>query len=444
MANYYDEYRNDLYDPDDGHDSVTPGLNANWKAIQKGFKAVEDDIDELTTRVEKAESAFEDIDNRLTSVETDLNNLETTVTELSDRVTTNEDNIANHANRLSQIETTLPILISRVAATESRINSLTDLIESIQDELAGAFSRITTLESTTSSHDNRITTLENSLTSLATRVQTLVSDVAIIKTEQTQQNSRLTSLENNVTQILNAINTLNTRMTNVESDLRNKQDVGNYVRLYQYSDNVDGLAIDYDVDESTDGTETTDNVNLGFKPNTSQEYGDMQIEGSGFGFGVGVSTRNGYKYFNIGKNNNLNLNHYLELNVLGDNDNNPFILDLDAVKTQTEKTIKQGTYMFTQTDGVNANDHARFNINVNVSGLEIGRQYLFIARVLEPSVPVADSVNLVYTLLTPVNTFAPSSTTVALPVSIMFQNLGSNPISLYNPRYTVNVIAIPI
>lgn len=36
---YYDENRNGYYNPDDGQDSVLPGENANWKAIQAGFAA---------------------------------------------------------------------------------------------------------------------------------------------------------------------------------------------------------------------------------------------------------------------------------------------------------------------------------------------------------------------------------------------------------------------
>lgn len=39
MSTYYDEYRNDYYNPDDVEEQ--PGDNQNWKMIQKGFDSAE-------------------------------------------------------------------------------------------------------------------------------------------------------------------------------------------------------------------------------------------------------------------------------------------------------------------------------------------------------------------------------------------------------------------
>lgn len=42
MSNYYDEYRNSYYNPDDVEEQ--PGDNQNWKLIQKGFKNLQKEI----------------------------------------------------------------------------------------------------------------------------------------------------------------------------------------------------------------------------------------------------------------------------------------------------------------------------------------------------------------------------------------------------------------
>lgn len=62
VKNIYTDYKNNLYNPDDGHDSETPGDNLNWLAIQKAFKSVEGTVDELTT-------AISDLTDRVAALE---------------------------------------------------------------------------------------------------------------------------------------------------------------------------------------------------------------------------------------------------------------------------------------------------------------------------------------------------------------------------------------
>lgn len=56
---YYDENRNGYYNPDDGQDSLVPGENANWRAIQAGFAASAAKDSQQDTDVATAASAAE-------------------------------------------------------------------------------------------------------------------------------------------------------------------------------------------------------------------------------------------------------------------------------------------------------------------------------------------------------------------------------------------------
>lgn len=52
---YYDEYRNGYYNPDD--DNKEPGLNENWKAVQEGFSKVQGKDDEQDDRLDDLEES---------------------------------------------------------------------------------------------------------------------------------------------------------------------------------------------------------------------------------------------------------------------------------------------------------------------------------------------------------------------------------------------------
>lgn len=64
MSEYYKEYENDYYNP-----SEDEGENANWKAIQKGFKDSNDTDDEQ-------DSDITGLKSRMTTAENDINALE--------------------------------------------------------------------------------------------------------------------------------------------------------------------------------------------------------------------------------------------------------------------------------------------------------------------------------------------------------------------------------
>lgn len=67
MANYYNQYRNSLYNPDE--DDRKPGLNDNWKQIQKGFYQVEAQQEAQDSRMTEIENVNTTQDNRLSAVE---------------------------------------------------------------------------------------------------------------------------------------------------------------------------------------------------------------------------------------------------------------------------------------------------------------------------------------------------------------------------------------
>ena len=52
---YYDDYRNGYYNPDD--DDKEPGLNENWKAVQEGFYKVKQKDDAQDERLDDLEEA---------------------------------------------------------------------------------------------------------------------------------------------------------------------------------------------------------------------------------------------------------------------------------------------------------------------------------------------------------------------------------------------------
>lgn len=78
---YYDEYRNRYYNPDD--DDAEPGINLNWKRIQKGFHRVaagdqetaetlfgmQANLETLNTDVEEIKTAVDDLNNAVETAE---------------------------------------------------------------------------------------------------------------------------------------------------------------------------------------------------------------------------------------------------------------------------------------------------------------------------------------------------------------------------------------
>ena len=74
---YYDEYRNSYYNPDD--DDGEPGINLNWKRIQKGFKRVEGADTETTEQVSSALENIETLTDDVEQLKEDVIQLQTDV-----------------------------------------------------------------------------------------------------------------------------------------------------------------------------------------------------------------------------------------------------------------------------------------------------------------------------------------------------------------------------
>lgn len=67
MSGYYDEYKNDYYNPDDN--DKKPGENENWKMIQKGFHDVNDTNDDQDTDIGGLKTRMTAAENKITGLE---------------------------------------------------------------------------------------------------------------------------------------------------------------------------------------------------------------------------------------------------------------------------------------------------------------------------------------------------------------------------------------
>ena len=101
MSGYYDEYKNDYYNPDDN--DKKPGENENWKMIQKGFsESAEKDDDQ--------DSDISGLKSRMTAAEGDIDTLEGAVAEIEARQIIQDTYLFEITNTISEgwFKTTIP------------------------------------------------------------------------------------------------------------------------------------------------------------------------------------------------------------------------------------------------------------------------------------------------------------------------------------------------
>lgn len=216
---YYDEYDNDLYNPDDGHDSKLPGDNANWKAIQKGFKAVEDDITDLDDRLIVTESNVENLTERVEVLEGDVNDLTSTVSTLSSDVDTLKDDMINAQNDITQLRTDVDTNTEDISGLKTRMSSAESSISQLETDVHINRLDINVNADDISSLKTRMSTAEGNITTINTKNTQQDARLDAIEQVNTQQTQRLSSAEGNITANANAVNALGVRVTRAEDDI---------------------------------------------------------------------------------------------------------------------------------------------------------------------------------------------------------------------------------
>lgn len=99
---YYDEYRNNYYNPDD--DDGEPGINLNWKRIQKGFHDVAGKDQETTEALETLSTDLESLNRDVETLEVDVEKIGEYIGELDSAVETAEQAAAAAQAAQTEIE----------------------------------------------------------------------------------------------------------------------------------------------------------------------------------------------------------------------------------------------------------------------------------------------------------------------------------------------------
>ena len=85
---YYDEYRNNYYNPDD--DDGEPGINLNWKRIQKGFHDVAGNDQETAETLSGMQTNLETLNTDVETLKTDVDEIKESIKDLNAAVETAE------------------------------------------------------------------------------------------------------------------------------------------------------------------------------------------------------------------------------------------------------------------------------------------------------------------------------------------------------------------
>jgi len=180
MANYYDEYRNDLYNPDDGHDTKKPGRNANWKAIQKGFKNTQSEIDRLDDRVDELEERVETAEEHVANLEERVTAEEAINREQQVQIDANTAKNEEQDTRLDNIDNA----IERIDAKDAEQDGRLDTIEEEQDEQ----------DILIREHGNRLTAHDASIADINTRISQ-------INAKDNEQDDAIEDLQDRMTDV---------------------------------------------------------------------------------------------------------------------------------------------------------------------------------------------------------------------------------------------------
>lgn len=211
MANYYDEYRNDLYNPDDGHDTKKPGRNANWKAIQKGFKDTQSEIDRLDGRVDELEERVETAEEHVANLEERVTAEEAINREQQVQIDANTAKNAEQDTRLDGIDDA----IERIDAKDAEQDGRLDAIEEEQDEQ----------DILIREHGNRLTAHDASIADINTRISQ-------INAKDNEQDDAIEDLQDRMTAVEAEQEVERQEHAEIKLDIQQIQlDIGTHDRL---------------------------------------------------------------------------------------------------------------------------------------------------------------------------------------------------------------------
>lgn len=127
---YYDEYRNNYYNPDD--DNGEPGINLNWKRIQKGFHSVAAGDQETAETLSGMQANLETLNTDVETLKTDVDEIKESVDDLNTAVETAEQAAA--AASASE------------AAAEAAQAAIEEIKESIPEDYTALSDKVTALK----------------------------------------------------------------------------------------------------------------------------------------------------------------------------------------------------------------------------------------------------------------------------------------------------------
>lgn len=221
MANYYDEYRNDLYNPDDGHDTKKPGRNANWKAIQKGFKDTQSEIDRLDGRVDELEERVETAEEHVANLEERVTAEEAINREQQIQIDANTAKNKEQDTRLDGIDTEITAINNKDAEQDARLDDI-EAEQLVQNNLINE-------------HGNRLTAHDASIADINTRISHLHE-------HELEQDADIEDLQNRMTAVEAEQEVERQEHAEIKQDIEQIQrDIGTHDRLI--AQNAQNIAI---------------------------------------------------------------------------------------------------------------------------------------------------------------------------------------------------------
>lgn len=124
---YYDEYRNRYYNPDD--DDAEPGINLNWKRIQKGFKNVEGTDTATGEAIATMQESINTLETDVAKLKTDVENIDEKLEDIDSAVAVAEsaaESASESAATAEQVAESIPADYSELSEDVTRLQGAMD------------------------------------------------------------------------------------------------------------------------------------------------------------------------------------------------------------------------------------------------------------------------------------------------------------------------------
>ena len=122
MANYYDEYKNDLYNPTDTHDE--PGKNANWRDIQHGFYKVKGGMDALAGQLDTQGQTIAGLIETTEGHTEQIQAAETDIDRIDEELQTVSDDVKAQGLEIDDINTHIGTIDNEIGSINADIGEL--------------------------------------------------------------------------------------------------------------------------------------------------------------------------------------------------------------------------------------------------------------------------------------------------------------------------------